>query len=406
MNSVTPNLPTTVFSTVPSLSPPPHPAYGVESEPVHEPQSNEVNHQPAVTPLTDQQVHSRAFADLSIRTPQELLGMTFSPADNYLGGGLIAKGQGSAILGPGAVGKSMLSTQIAFSLVLGAPFLGLPVESADLKCLFLQAENSNFRLKTQLQSQLSVLSEEEKRRINAHIRIHTLEHAQDTELRLKGRRADAVARMLNQSKADVLFVDPLNAFAKGSLNTDDGMLETLHELTRLAKEANPDAAIVIIHHTRTDRKAHLDAVGAGRANYGRGSKALHGWSRGTMNIAAGHPEDSSRILIACGKNSNGPEFEALGAVRDPSTLLYEPDPNFDLDTWMLQMSDKKGGRNLATPERVAELVTDRSLSRKELVAALKEEYACGSTKAYDAILAAETRTILEGADRRFRAVKV
>ncbi len=332
--------------------------------------------------------------------------MTFSPADNYLGGGLIAKGQGSAILGPGAVGKSMLSTQLAFSLVLQTPFLGLPVESADLKCLFLQAENSNFRLKTQLQSQLSVLGDEEKKRINAHIRIHTLERAQDSELRLKGRRADAVARMLNQSKPDVLFVDPLNAFAKGSLNTDDGMLDTLHEITRLAREANPDAAIVIIHHTRTDRKAHLDAVGAGRANYGRGSKALHGWSRGTMNIAAGHPQDSSRIVIACGKNSNGPEFDAFGAVRNPTTLLYEPDPSFDLETWMEQMSDKKGGRNLATPERVAELVTDRSLSRKELVAALRDEYGCGNTKAYDAIVAAEARSILEGPDRRFRAIRI
>lgn len=332
--------------------------------------------------------------------------MTFSPADNYLGGGLIAKGQGSALLGPAGVGKSMLSTQLAFSLVLQTPFIGLPVGCADRKCLFMQAENSNFRLKTQLQSQLSAFSEEEKRRINAHVDFHTLERAQDTELRLKGRRADAVARMLNQTKPDVLFVDPLNAFAKGSLNSDDGMLETLHEITRLAREANPDAAIVIIHHTRTDKKAHLDAVGAGRSNYGRGSKALHGWSRGTLNIAAGSVLDSSRILIACGKNSNGPEFDPLGAVRDPDTLLYQPDPDFDLECWMLQMSDKKGGRNLATPERVAELVSDRSLSRKELVAALKEEFGCASTKAYDAILAAETRTILEGADRRFRAVKV
>lgn len=356
--------------------------------------------------LRDEPTAARTFADLSLRSPIELMTMEFSQEDIYVGDGLIAKGQSSAIIGPAGVGKSLFITQLGMSIVLGSPFLGLPVNCSDKKCLYLQAENSNHRLNRQLNSQFASLSEAERKRVDAHMTFHTIEHEQDFDLRLSGRKADAIARCFNKVQPDVVFVDPLNAYAKGSLNTDEGMLETLKDLVRLAKEANPDAAVVFVHHTRTDGKSVLEAVGPSRGNYGRGSKALHGFSRGTINIAGGHPDDTSKILVACGKNSNGPDFATFGAQRNPETLLFQPDPSFSLETWKLLMSGKSGGRNLATPERVAEFVTDRSLTRQELVAAIKDEFGCGNTKAYDAIAVAEARTILQGADRRFRAVKV
>lgn len=344
--------------------------------------------------------------DLTVRTPSELLEMSFFASDNYVADGLIAKGQRAVILGPGGIGKSMLATQMGFSLILGTPFLGLPVGCEDKKVFFLQAENSNYRLAAQLTRQLAGVDEDEKSRIDEHLRLHTLEHAHDSALRLKGGNASAVARLLSKAKPDVLFIDPLNAFAKGSLNSDDGMLDTLHELELLAKEANSDVAIIIVHHTRTDGRAHLDAVGPNRSNYGRGSKALHGWSRGTFNIAAGSPDDSSKILVACGKNSNGPDFEPFGALRNPDTLLFERDPSFRLDVWKQEMSGKPAGRLLLTPEQVAGFVADRPLNRQDLLEVIMEESGCAKSKAYQAIKDAQTQTIVRGADRLFRSIKV
>ena len=407
MNSNSPIIPTSLNTTVPSPFIPQNLAPAIEGTPgVPHAGSDEGEAQVATMTLRDEQVSARTFAELSLRTPMELLEMEFSPTDNYVGNGIIAKGQASAIIGPPGIGKSMIITQLGMSMVLERPFMDLPVNCADKKSLFLQAENSNYRLRIQLNGQFSSLTEDEKRRVDAHFTFHTIENGHDSELRLKGRSADAIARCLNRVKPDVLFVDPLNAFAKGSLNTDDGMLDTLQELVRLAKEANPDAAVVFVHHTRTDGKAVLEAVGPSRGNYGRGSKALHGLSRGTLNIAAGSPDDSSKILVACGKNSNGPDFEPFGAVRNPETLLFERDPSFRLDVWKQEMSGKPAGRLLPTPELVAEFVEDRPLTGRDLVEAIKEEFGCAKSKAYQAIKDAQTQTIVRGPDRLFRSIKV
>ncbi|WP_395733397.1 AAA family ATPase [Prosthecobacter sp.] len=344
--------------------------------------------------------------DLTVRSPSELLEMSFPASDNYVADGVIAKGQRAAMIGPAGIGKSMTITQLAYSCILGTPFLDLPVGCEDKNILILQAENSNRRLASQLTRQLSGFTDDEKRRIDEHLSIHTLEQSQDSALRMKGGNANAVARLLSKTKPDIVFIDPLNAFAQKNLNTDDGMLDTLHELELLAKEANPDVAIIIVHHTRTDGRAYLDAVGPSRSNYGRGSKALHGWSRGTFNIAAGSPDDSSKILVACGKNSNGPDFEPFGAVRNPETLLFERDPSFRLDVWKQEMSGKPAGRLLLTPEQVAGFVADRPLNRQDLLEVIMEESGCAKSKAYQAIKDAQTQTIVRGADRLFRSIKV
>jgi hypothetical protein len=351
--------------------------------------------------------NSSAPLSLSARTPEELMAMSFSSSDIYLGDGVIAKGQGAVILGPGGVGKSTLITQLAFAQIIGQPFLGLPTGCANKKCLLLQAENSNWRLSTQFKKQLGASSATERKRISDHLHVHTLEHAHDTRLRLNGSASsNAIARLINKVAPDVLFIDPLNAFAKGSLNSDDGMLATLHEFENLAKQANPDATVIVVHHTRTDSKAYRDAVGQNRGSYGRGSKALHGWSRGTINIAPGDPADPGKIMIACGKNSNGREFHPFGAVLNTATMLYEVDPNFDLDTWKRKMCGEGGGSLALSPQRVAEYVEHRPLKKVDLVAEIMRETGCQKTKAYEAISLAENSTIIRNETREYRAIKV
>lgn len=341
-----------------------------------------------------------------MRTPNELLKMSFPASDIYVGDGIIAKGQCGAFIGPGGVGKSTLSMQLAISLALGTPFLGLPVGTSGKKCLLLQTENSNRRLNAQFEKQLSFRTQSQQKQINRSLRVHTVEHDGDTSLRLSTpENANAIARMVNAFAPDVLFVDPLNAFAKGSLTNADGMLDTLQALQRIARHANPDATVIVVHHSLTNTKAFRDAVGPNRGSYGRDSKTLHGWSRGTFNIAPGDPDDPHKIMVACGKNSNGEEFEPFGASLNTDTMLYELDPNFSLERWKSLVCGESGGRIALTPERVAEFVQDRHLTRSELLTEIMRETGCKKTKAYEAISAAENCTIVRNDAREYRAIK-
>jgi len=171
---------------------------------------------------------------LSVRTPDELLAMTFRASDIYLDDGIIAKGQCGAIIGPAGVGKSRIVTQMACSLILGTQFMGIQVGTHDKKCLFLQAENSNRRLKDQLSKQIETYTAAQRKHINAHLSFTTQENDRDANLRMNtSANINKIARVMNQIKPDVIFVDPLNAFAKGSLTSADGMLATLHGLCKL-----------------------------------------------------------------------------------------------------------------------------------------------------------------------------
>lgn len=350
---------------------------------------------------------SSAPLSLSVRTANQLLALKFSADDIFMADGLLAKKQGMALLGPGGVGKSRLTTQLAFSTILGRPFLGLPVNCADKRWLLIQAENSNRRLHHDLQKHRTQFTTGDWARINERLHFHTLEHELDDRLRLsESDNANGIAKIIRQHRPDIVVFDPLNAFAKSNLNTDDGMLGTLHALTGLCRLTNPDAAIVVVHHTLTGKEGFKKAVGPDRSSYGRGSKSLHSWARGQINIAPGDPDDSRKLMIACGKNSDGREFEPLGAILNTDTMLYEVDPHFDLDVWRQRMCGDPNGRSTLTPEHVAEYVAERPMTRADLVAEIIRDTGCQKTKAYEAIKMAESRTIMRTPSREYRAVKV
>jgi hypothetical protein len=112
-------------------------------------------------------------------------------------------------------------------------------------------------------------------------------------------------------------------------------------------------------------------------------------------------------MVACGKNSNGVDFEPLGAVLNTETMLYEFDPTFDLEQWHEKYSGSKSSRSKVSPQRVAELVAYRPMKKVALIAELIAEFGVQKTKAYEAVREAENSTIiLDPQTRLFRAIKV
>ncbi len=343
---------------------------------------------------------------LSVRSISELLEMKFSEEDLYVGDGILAKSQETALVGPPGIGKSRFLVQLAAASVLGKNFLGLPVRSRALTWLFLQAENGPRRLAQDIATLKSSHSVEELAQLQKHLHFHNLEREEDFMLNLDDHEnRSRIAATIREYNPDVVVYDPINAFARSSLNSDACMLQTCRHMTSLARLDRPDAAVVYVHHATSGYDGLKKAVGPDRGAYARGSKALHARVRAQINLAQGDPADNSKILIACGKNSNGEEFKPIGAVLNRNSLTYELDPQFSLGDWMAAMTGKTATcRRKVSSAEVAEYVKDLPMKRNQLVKAIQDDHGCSKAAAYGYVQLAESSTIRLNNRKQYVAV--
>ena len=345
---------------------------------------------------------------LSIRTVDEIMAMQFDQSGYFLVNGIFTKGNPLTIVGPSGVGKTRFVLQLAVCVITGKPFIGLPVQQQVVRWLFLQNENNARRFQYELNNIQPWLTKKEWNLVRSHMLFQVLLREQDYSLTLRDPyNIDLIADSIRQHKPGVLVCDPLSAFALGSLNTDTGMLGTCRSLAALAREGDPNASLVILHHTLQGKAGIRKAAGFDRGSYGRGSGALHTWTRGQFNIAPANADNSDRLVIVCGKNSNGPGFTKFGAVRDPSSGMYEVDPSFDPTEWQSTLAGTAPAANAThrlNAAAVAELVGPVGRTKGELVASIMTEYGVEKTRAYEVIGQAEsTGLVIRDARKVYRA---
>lgn len=263
--------------------------------------------------------------------------MKFSPEDLYTPNGIFAKGQRLVILGPPELGKSRLLLQMALCALTGRDFIGWPMRKLKGKWMMLQTQNSNRRLHADLSAIRKGMKGEEWKIVNEKLIIHTVEEEHDGFLNLDNPDvANLVAAFIKEDGAEVVSFDQLNEFTALNLNSDAAMLHTCRAMERLAKQGNPSAAALIVHHAHADIKGMKKAVGIERGMYGRNSRALYTWTRGAINLAPG--VEKGKLVVACGKNSDYPDFETFGIALNPATMTYEVDDTFDLEEWLATLA--------------------------------------------------------------------
>lgn len=326
---------------------------------------------------------------LTMRTPDEIMAMTFDAKDCYVGDRLIATGQSTTIIGPGGIGKSRLLLQLAAACITGRDFLGLPTRAQGKRWLILQAENSNRRLRSDLEHVRNWVGEEAWKLVSEKLLIHTLETEDDCFLSLEASHATSgMKRAIAKHEPDIIAIDPLYSFASGDLNSDSEMRKTLQTLSRIAKADNPQRALVVLHHSLTGKAGVGRAVGFERSSYGRNSKVLHAWTRAQINIAPGSPEDNGTLIVSCGKNNNGQEFKRFAVRLDTERMIYEVNGQFDWDAWQEQLADSKPVTSLVEPEQVRELCATPQ-KKGDLAKAIADETGCIRNNAYRYIRRAE-----------------
>jgi hypothetical protein len=325
---------------------------------------------------------------LTIRAPDELLGMTFDDSDRILGDRLLATGQSLVIAGAGSIGKSRLLLQLAVAVITGRQFLGFETRGESLRWLVLQAENSNRRLQADF-SALRQWAGTDWPRVNEQLAIHTLESDADGFLSLDNDPAQRrIAAAIRGTAPDVVAWDSLYNFGIGDLNKDEDMAATLLALSRLSRAGNPNRAVVTLHHALTGKAGAARATGFDRASFGRNSKVLHSWARGQLNVAPGAADSNDVLVMTCGKCSNGREFPPFAVRLDPESMIYEVAPDFNLDAWQADISGSQDREPLMTPDRVRELCKG-AMSKAQLAKAIVADCGCGRASAYRHVQRAE-----------------
>jgi AAA domain len=329
---------------------------------------------------------------LTLRSPDELLAMRFDDSDVILGNRLLAKGQPLVIAAQGGTGKSRLALQLIAAIVSGRKFLSFDTGGSELRWLILQTENSNRRLQQDL-ARIKTWLGDDWPRFAEQVVFHTIENDDDGFVSLDSlENQAAILKTIESAKPDGIVIDPLNDFAAGDLNKDADMRTTLQTLSRLCRHGNPQRAMMVLHHSLTGKAGAVRATGYDRASFARNSKTLHAWARGQINLAPVDADNNERLIVACGKCSNGKEFPAFGVCLN-SEMIYECDPSIDVSAWQSEMTGKPETANLS-PEMVAEIVAELGKTvgapkKPQIVKALRDETGCAASGAYKAIERAE-----------------
>lgn len=279
----------------------------------------------------------------STRSWHELMGMDL-PALVQMWGWFMLGALG-VIFGQGGLGKSRVALNIARNQVLGLSFAGLPTWKEPLRHLFLGSENSIHRLQHDTRKMGKGLSDADLTLLDSHIRLATLEGAEDSHISLASTANEKRWKATLEAWApDVLWVDPWGDVLDGEANSDEDVRATLATLRRLLRNVNPSGSIVILAHARTGAKNIAQAMGYDAANFGKNSKALHASARSVWNLAPGDESENPPLVCYHAKNNDGPCEKPRALILDPETMLYHADPDFDFDAWQEEVNARANGK--------------------------------------------------------------
>jgi hypothetical protein len=312
---------------------------------------------------------AKALPQYTIRSAQDILALELDEHDNLLEDRLLTKGGMLCLVGQGGIGKSRLAIHLAVALVLNKPWLGLPTweQRTPLRILFLQSQNSNRRLKDEIGRMRKVYGDEFLTRVF----FQCLDKGTDGFV-----KADANRERLEQAVADcepnIVIFDPLSSFGIGDLNTDADMILTCNTLEQIVRKDDITRALIPIHHSLTGRGGFK--IKYDRASFARNSKALHGYTRAQINVLPGTPK-YDKLVIDCGKNNDGEEFDMFAVKRVGENLIYELDHHFDFEEWEREtQSGKAGKKKESVLDKLAELEGFEDFNQNQVIKLIQKTY--------------------------------
>jgi hypothetical protein len=328
---------------------------------------------------------------ISSLQPTDIMNADLPANDDYFADRVLSQGNLTTILGQGGIGKSRILLQFASCCILGRDFCGMPTNAKGLPWFLIQAENSTRRLQKDLQAIKNWITEAQWQFLHKHLHIHVLEHEIDYNLALNSTGAqNAIALAIDEIKPHFVAWDALPDFSIGNLNSDEDMHSTIQAIIQLTKYKDTSRTPVVVHHSQAGKAGQEKITGFDRVAFGRNSKRLYNRSRGQINIAPANPDNNRELIVACGKNNDGPEFTPYGILLNDD-MIYEENENFSLDDWADAKTTKPN-----TPawdiEDIEKQLTEPMLT-KAFQLKCQDEAGVGKTTFYKLLKKAENKNL-------------
>jgi len=342
---------------------------------------------PAAAAEVEEKLFKPSFHTYGWRSFKE---MVLPPRECYFGDHF-ALGGVYVLQGPGGVGKSRITTSIAMHQVLQLPWCGFSTGVRPLKWLMLGNENSMHRMQADVRRMSKGLTEPQLQLLDEHIRMQALEAPEDSDISLGSDSIrDRWAGTLLEHTPDILVIDPWGEVLYGDANDDEHIRLVIRTALGLLHGVNPNASMLVIHHSRTGTANLLQATGYDAMNYGKGSKALQARARAVLNIAPGDPEDSCKLVMSMAKDNDNRRFDPFGLIMDPDDYSYHVDDGFSLDAWRDDVEGKRTPTAKITVQDVVDALSSSAfpVDKKVLAAELAVKCACTERTAAHTIVKA------------------
>jgi phage/plasmid primase-like uncharacterized protein len=343
---------------------------------------------------------------LSFMTYEAVRSLNLPKEYILLGDHVLALGGLAAFLAPGGVGKSTLIQQLVAACCAGhEKFLAWDINPCahTVRWMIIQAENSAQRMKQEAERLKAWLSPEGWLLFTQKALVLNQLQEADSFLDLDNPEAALrIRQAIDLFAPDVVIFDALYNFSLRELSKGAEMLAAISNCTRLAKWSNPNRTPIIMHHALTGSGGAARAVGFERATYGRDSKILHQLARSVVNMTAVSEDNNDKLLVTCGKCSDGVEFGPFIIRRNEETSLFEIDSETDVNATITAIKENKRSTAIMTPVRVRELCAVSGSTRVELVSSIREDCGCTRESAYRYMRqAVSSDTIKENSERIF-----
>jgi hypothetical protein len=304
--------------------------------------------------------------------------------DNLIGKRWICRGTQSMLQGPTGIGKSSFIMQGSITWVLGKAFFGIaPVKP--LRVLIVQDENDKGDMSECFQDMTNTMKERDE-----------LTDADMDELRenlvirrvtgIRGEFSGYLQYAIDRYKPDLIIIDPLFAYAKGDVRSQEVMADMLRgEVNPILRKTG--VTLIWNHHTgkpgeqgNGQEKSHEKKV-----YDGFGSSDIQNTMREVISL--GRVNDDGLFEIHLGKRGR------RAGIVDPKTL--KPVTRFNIEhgqhgiVWQLATgqkatADKAKARNIKAYGMVRDLIVDRkSVTKPELKAWASKTAGVGVNSAQD-----------------------
>lgn len=215
------------------------------------------------------------------------------PEEIFIEGGLLSRGDALLIAAESKAGKSTLIGGLIRQMIIGGNFLGFKVVKP-LRVLYMQAELRESRLKERL--------------IKTYSKLNNLaEHSYVWNTRglvMIEENYDIVAESIQETKPDVVIIDPMVNFHNFDENSATQMTQFFRKLDRLQHDFN--VALVMAQHFKKQQDGNPKNQ-TSLLEKMRGSSALRGWADTTIAVE-GRTVSEYRRLEFDVRNSMGEIF--------------------------------------------------------------------------------------------------